>query len=217
MPKHFRALSVLLATAVAGAGTASAADLPDLAPPAIAPAPLNSVDIGIAGGEWTGLYLGAHLGGVTSNDFSQASSAVSGGIQAGYLQQFDSLVVGAEIASSLHDELRYQLTPVAGLAQHWSVTATGRAGMAFGQTLVYGLAGLSLAQLDPSAATSSASTTHAGAVFGAGIEQALGDGWSIRAEYQQTRYWNVTSTAGGIDRRDDLVNHAVTAGINYRF
>lgn len=89
--------------------------------------------------------------------------------------------------------------------------------MALGQTLIYGLAGLSITELNPAASTSSGSDTYTGAVFGAGVEQALGNGWSVRAEYQQTNYWDIASTSGGIGRVDDLTNHAVTAGFNYRF
>jgi outer membrane immunogenic protein len=138
-------------------------------------------------------------------------------VQAGFLQQFDSFVLGGEIAASLHDELSYELSPTAGLQQEWSITATGRAGVALGQTLIYGLAGLSITELNPSGSTSSGSDTFTGAVIGAGVEQALGNGWSVRAEYQQANYWDVASTRGGIGRVDDLTNHSVTAGLNYRF
>jgi len=207
--------SVALLTAVC-ISVAAAADLSEDAALFASPQ-YNSAEMSVAGDDWTGFYVGAHLGGITSNDFSETNSAWSGGVQAGYLQQFENLVLGAEIAASLHDELSYELSPTAGLQQEWSVNVTGRAGMALGQTLIYGLAGLSLAELDPTGATTSASDNHVGAVFGAGVEQALGNGWSVRAEYQQTTYWDIASSVGDVGRTDDLTNHAVTVGVNYRF
>jgi outer membrane immunogenic protein len=211
---------MMAALTAASIATVAAADLSPTSQLEPAPLPVtqyNSVDVGLAGDDWTGFYVGAHLGGVTSDDFSEENSAWMGGIQAGYLQQFDSFVLGGEIAASLHDELSYELSSTAGLQQEWSITATGRAGIALGQTLIYGLAGVSVTELDPSGSTNSASDTYTGAVFGAGVEQALGNGWSVRAEYQQTNYWDIASTSGGITREDDLTNHTVTAGVNYRF
>lgn len=210
-------VAVVTAASISGVAAADfpSAAQPDAAP--FAPTQYNSAEMSLAADEWSGFYIGAHLGGVTSDDFSESNSDWTGGVQAGYLQQFDSLVLGAEIAASLYDELSYELSPTAGLQQEWSVTATGRAGVAVGQTLLYGLAGLSVTELNPTGATTSASDTYAGAVFGVGVEQALGNGWSVRAEYQQTNYWDIASSAGGIDRVDDLTNHAITAGVNFRF
>jgi outer membrane immunogenic protein len=210
-------LAVISAVSVSGA---SAADLTQSAPlqmAPVSPSQINSVDVALGGDDWTGFYVGAHLGGVTSDDFSESNSAWTGGVQAGYLQQFDSFVLGGEISASLHDELNYELSSTSGLQQEWSVNVTGRAGVALGQTLIYGLGGLSIAELNPTGTTTSDSDTYTGAVFGAGIEQALGNGWSLRAEYQQTNYWEVGSTSGGISREDDLTNHTVTAGVNFRF
>ena len=39
----------------------------------------------------------------------------------------------------------------------------------------------------------------------------------MRAEYLQTRYFDVDSAVAGIGRTDDLTNHAITVGVNYRF
>jgi outer membrane immunogenic protein len=209
--------AAITATFIAAAAAADLSGNSQQEPAPLSATQYNSVDVGLAGDDWTGFYVGAHLGGVTSDDFSEANSASTGGVQAGFLQQFDGFVLGGEIAATLHDELRYELSSTAGLQQDWSITATGRAGVALGQTLIYGLAGLSVTELDPSGSTSSDADTYTGAVFGAGVEQALGNGWSVRAEYQQTNYWDIASTSGGISRVDDLTNHAVTAGVNYRF
>lgn len=209
------AASGLAAVLMAGAvSSAAAADL--IMPTAPAPS-YNSLDVAIATNDWTGFYIGANVGGSTTNDFAETNSAFNGGVQAGYLQQFGMFVVGAEVGASFYDQLRYELTPGAGLEQNWAVEAKGRAGVALDQTLIYGTAGLSVAELAPTGATTSGKDTHAGFVFGGGIEQGFGNGWSVRAEYTQTRYWDVDSSVGGFGRTDDLTNHAITAGVNYRF
>lgn len=56
-----------------------------------------------------------------------------------------------------------------------------------------------------------------GLAFGAGVEQAITSNVSLRAEYQQTRFYDVESTVGGLGRTDDLTSHALKAGINFRF
>jgi outer membrane immunogenic protein len=209
-------IAALATIAIAATSVAAqAADLPYATAPA---APVYSnLDVAIATDEWTGFYIGAHLGGATTHEFEEATSGLTGGVQAGYLQQFGNFVVGAEVQASLSDALYYELAPGAGLEQNWSVALKGRAGAALGQTLIYGTAGVTLAEFEPRGATTSASDTHAGLSFGAGIEQALGGGWSVRAEYLQTRYFDVDSAVGGIGRTDDLTNHAITAGVNFRF
>lgn len=205
-----------LLTGTAAAASVSATQAADLAtyspPPA---ASYADAGLAIATDTWTGFYAGAHAGVSSADDFD--NSSFTGGVQAGYLQQFGQFVVGGEVSGTLTDELRYELTPDAGLTQNWSLAAKGRAGVALGDTLLYGTAGLSVAELEPQGATTSGTDTHTGAVFGAGIEQNLGNNFSVRAEYLQTRYFDVDSSVAGIGRTDDLTNHAITLGVNYRF
>lgn len=198
--------------AVASVSAAQAADLYTPAPAAIS---YSDAGLAVATDNWSGFYAGAHGGMMSADDFDNTS--FSGGVQAGYLQQFGQFVVGAEVSGTLSDELRYELTPDAGLTQNWSLAAKGRAGVALGDTLIYGTAGASLAELEPSGTTTSGTDTYGGVVFGAGVEQNLGNNFSVRAEYLQTRYFDVDSTVAGIARTDDLTNHAVTLGVNYRF
>lgn len=205
--------ALLSGTAVVA--SVSATQAADLYTPAPAQVAYPDAGLAVASDIWTGFYAGAHAGVVSADDFD--NSNFSGGVQAGYLQQFDQFVVGGEVSGTLSDELRYELTPDAGLTQNWSLAAKGRAGVALGSTLIYGTAGVSLAELEPSGTTTSGTDTYAGAVFGAGVEQDLGNNISVRAEYLQTRYFDVDSAVAGVGRTDDLTNHAVTLGVNYRF
>ena len=217
---HFAAagLTALVATlATAPLSAAVAADLIRSPVPVSTPQ-YGNLDMAIATDDWTGFYVGAHGGAATAERFGEDSTAWGGGVQAGYLHQLGNFVLGGEIQGTLHNELNYALVPgVAGLQQNWSVEARGRAGVALDQTLLYGTAGLSLAGLEGTGGAVTSEDTHVGAAFGAGIEQGFGNGWSVRAEYIQTRFWDVQSTVGGVSRSDDLTGHAITAGVNYRF
>ena len=149
--------------AVASVSAAQAADLYTPAPAISYP----DAGLAVATDNWTGFYAGAHAGMVSADDFD--NSSFTGGVQAGYLQQFGQFVLGGEVSGTLTDELRYELTPDAGLTQNWSLAAKGRAGVALGDTLLYGTAGVSVAELEPQGTTTSGKDTYAGAVFGAGI------------------------------------------------
>lgn len=168
---------------------------------------------------WTGFYVGANVGLSTSDEFDWDNDTTSwnGGVQAGYLHQFDMFVVGAEIEANIMDDLYYALTPASGLSQSWSVAAKGRAGVALDNTLVYALAGVSFTEFEAYGAATASGDVNTGLVFGLGVEQAITESISLRAEYQQTRYWEVDSVVGGVARSDDLTNHAFKIGANFRF
>lgn len=201
-----------LTAALASASAANAADLYTPAPAAYSDAGLT-----IATDDWTGFYAGASVGAATTNDFSEGNTGWGGGVQGGYLHQFGQWVVGAELQATINDELTYELTPEAGLKQNWAVTAKARGGMAFGNTLVYNVVGAQVSELEGTGTATSGAQTYAGLAFGAGVEQKLTDNISVRAEYLQTRYFEAESAVAGVGRTDDLVNHAVTLGVNYKF
>lgn len=168
---------------------------------------------------WTGFYVGANAGFATSDEFDWDNDTTSwnGGVQAGYLQQFDMFVVGAEVEANIMDDLYYALTPTSGLSQTWSVAVKGRAGVAIDNTLIYGLAGVSFTEFEEYGDAVASGDVNTGFVFGLGVEQAITEQISLRAEYQQTRYWDVDSTVGGIAQTDDLTSHAFKIGANFRF
>jgi outer membrane immunogenic protein len=149
--------------AAAAAPAAFAADMPLPGPaPAYAPPPPARYD-------WSGIYVGGHVGGGALNDslttttstapFQAAgvqtklsSFGVIGGAQAGINYQFSSIVVGAEgtwTASAISGSqiTSTLLTPVLGGgensrdAPHWYATATGRVGYAANDVLLYAKGG----------------------------------------------------------------------------
>lgn len=210
-------VAAVITASLASASAAYAADLAGFAPIA---APLGSdANMGLATSPdiWTGFYAGVHGGAVTATEFNGDNLKASGGAQAGYLQQFGMFVVGAELAATISNEFTYELAPGAGLSQDWSIAAKGRGGVNLGNTLLYSVAGVQAAQLKGTGLTTSDAITQTGVVFGAGVEQSLGNNFSVRAEYLQTRYFDVASSIGGIGRTDDLTGHAITVGANYKF
>jgi len=128
---------------------------------------------------------------------------------------------------------------------NWLLTFRPRVGYAFDNTLIYITGGLALTDLSLSqtysdninfgAATGgnlsvSSSQTKVGWVVGGGLEQAIGNQWSLKAEYLYTRF-DGTSTndrlshsfPGGVDGAgfsnslDHLSSSIVRVGFNYKF
>lgn len=208
-----------LFTGVAMLALVAAPQAADLQYSTLPAASHQDAGLAIATDRWSGLYAGVTAGGRTAGDFGfdLDDYGLTAGGQVGYLQQLGMFVVGAEVQGLWSDELYYALTPDAGLTQNWSVAAKGRAGVALGDLLVYGTGGAVLAELSPAGTTSSGSKWQTGAVFGGGLEHRLGDNLSVRAEYLQTRLFDVESAVAGVGRSDNLTNHSVTLGLNYRF
>jgi outer membrane immunogenic protein len=159
---------------------------------------------------WSGGYIGAHVGGawgdvsvkdidggVDPGPFKYSSSGAFGGGTAGYNWQFDSIVLGIEgdlgylglqgdskIASS--DPAYHQdLTLDGGLYGD----ITGRAGIAVGDTLIYGKGGFAFFDGEANQASTkpwyqaTGTGTFSGWVAGGGIEHFVTPNISIKAEY----------------------------------
>ena len=109
----------------------------------------------------------------------------------------------------------------------------GRVGFAFGRTLAYGKGGWlfydgsqDITTTKPGFATTDSGSLD-GWAYGGGLEQALGNGWSIKAEYLRLDLNSVD--AGQTSITDDPIGHVyanhtsfdaidtVKLGINYRF
>ncbi len=209
-----KSVAVLAGTVLFGSFTfcAQAADL--IISPAYQSEPVAAYS---AADPFTGAYIGGSIGVVTSNDFNGDSNRATAGAQIGYLQQFGAFVIGAEAEAMYLNDLQYQLAPTGGLTQTWSLAAKARAGVALDHTLLYGTLGYGITDFGTYGDGMTADEIKGGVVFGAGIEQAFTDTISARVEYLQSRYDGVNSTAGGVARTDDLVNHAVKLGVNFRF
>jgi outer membrane immunogenic protein len=184
---------------------------------------------------WTGFYLGGHLGG----DFEGNNSLVGDrsrflyGVEGGFDFQFaPNWVVGAEAQySGLSGKNQSLLFPAGTLitTTHDQLgSVTGRIGYTWGPALVYAKGGYAFRD-NPNIAVSAGGmpTTFTatgnsldGWTAGAGLEYMFAPNWSAKAEYQYYNFGSTTFTGGtpeiiGSRFRDD--EHTVKLGINYRF
>jgi outer membrane immunogenic protein len=166
---------------------------------------------------WTGFYLGAHIGygwGKSDWNFVGAGTFVSpntngvfGGLQIGYNYQINNFVLGLEADASAADLSGWRSCPNAAFTCHSRAnflgTVRGRIGYAFDRALVYGTAGLAIGNYrhrDFDAATlvqfGSYSTTRAGLAVGAGVEYAFAPNWTAKLEYMYSHFGSSTQLAG---------------------
>jgi outer membrane immunogenic protein len=189
------------------AGTAVAADLPS--PYYTAPSALSAYS-------WAGPYLGATIGyerGAVSNNPTRPSG-VAGGIEGGYNWQFGQFVAGGEAdiqASGASDTFApWQFS------NPWFGTLRGRAGVAIGNTLLFGTAGVAYGSLDvQTPGNLSESRTGFGWVAGAGLEVGFTPHWSAKAEWLYLDLSDHTYTLTGTS--NGLSANLLRLGVNYRF
>jgi len=216
--------------------TAQAADLSTKGPVTKAP-PAAYIPQAI---NWTGFYIGAHVGGAWSNaNWTNPGSGLSdnltaggvfGGAQLGVNYQFDSIVFGVEGDFS-GTSLKPSNTDAAGFmhntSTYWTSTVTGRLGYAINRALFFAKGGVAFADerdtvTSPLGAISSTgTTTQVGWTAGGGIEYALDRNWSAKIEYDclgfGSRSVPAAALSGGVPGSVDLNIQRVLAGVNYRF
>jgi outer membrane immunogenic protein len=161
--------------------------------------------------DWTGFYVGGHVG-VLDTD---SKSGVLGGGQAGFNYQVGQWVFGVEgqiSATSIKESFDLGMIH-AESSLDWISTLAGRAGYAFDRWLVYGKLGAAWAHGSGNISVGfpgfdglafSGSSTVSGWMLGFGTEYALRDNWSVKLEYNMMDF-------------DPGTIHAVKGGVNYRF
>jgi outer membrane immunogenic protein len=230
---------ILLATvAVVALGAtvpALAADLGTRAP-AYTKAPAYAAPIY----NWTGFYIGGHIGGAFDGDSGFAGTVNSsnngrflGGLQGGADYQFaPNWVVGIEGQYSwLGSSSNSVAFPATGYVyssdQRGLGSVTGRVGYTWGPALLYVKGGYAYSDYNESLALGGVPQTYAvnsshhdGYTVGAGLEYMFAQNWSAKVEYQYYDFGKtnfvtpVVLTGFGSTRNDE---HTVKAGINYRF
>jgi outer membrane immunogenic protein len=228
-----------LALAAGVVGSVCGAQAADL-PPAPPMAPAAPIAYAPQIYNWSGVYVGGHLGGAYSasswtdpfnpgtNDDSNSWGFLGGG-QVGANAQFNRLVIGVEGDFSWINS-KNNGTDSMGEALstnvQWTSTVAGRVGAAFDRLLVYGKGGLALAQ-DQSSLTdlggnvATDSFLRTGWTVGAGLEYALDDHWSAKIEYDYLGFgsqnMNFTTPLESVSSSANLNLQEVKAGINFRF
>jgi outer membrane immunogenic protein len=237
---------VLLASvgilAIAAASSASAADLPARGP-MVAKAPAYMAQVY----NWTGFYVGGHLGwarvdlnstiiaapaGFTTGTLGGSSqSGFLGGGQAGFNYQVGQFVFGVEGDIAWTDISRTTVVgPIAGITLRetskvdWVATLAGRLGYAWGPALLYVKGGVAWMDWSTTATatgavvgTATGGNTETGYVLGAGLEYGFTPNWSGKLEYNYLDFGTERVTGAGFTVDTSLRTHIVKAGINYRF
>jgi outer membrane immunogenic protein len=197
------------ALAVSFGTAASAADLPGRAPPPM-----------VYGSPWTGFYIGAHIGGVSSSetvDFvgSTDPSGFLGGFQAGYNWQFaPTWLVGIEEEISL--------TTASGSVQglqsshNWYDTFDARLGyiLPWSGWMAYGKAGAAWMNQDFTGG-GTVNLTRSGWNVGVGVEYLIAPRWTVKAEYNYLDFGK-DNIPTSVLTADTQVNQ-FKVGVNYHF
>jgi outer membrane immunogenic protein len=208
---------------------AQAADLPSRkeAPLYVPPPPVFT---------WSGVYIGGQIGYEFGRDFAfipggagpgvgYSPTGVIGGAHIGYNWQMAQFVFGLEgdvngaayrgTGVGLAGTTLSQRIPVDG-------SVRGRLGYAFDRVLLYATGGAAFAAIQDTYLTApgafaSQSRSRVGWTVGGGLEYAVTNNWSIRAEYRYTDYGRYTDTPFGVPVINHPTDHRVMAGFSYKF
>ncbi|HEX3502336.1 MAG TPA: outer membrane protein [Xanthobacteraceae bacterium] len=207
-------------------GTAAAADLGRPAPAPYYKAPPAFVPY-----SWTGFYVGINGGGAwgSSNWDLNGGRNISGGLvggTVGYNYQFGQAVFGVEGDIDWADINGTSSTATCPLgcktSDSWLATVRGRLGYAADRFMPFVTGGLAVGDIraqSPGFATQS--NTNAGWTLGGGLEAALTQNWTVKAEYLYVDLgkMNCGLNCGGGLTNDNVSFHSniLRAGLNYKF
>jgi len=220
------------AALVAFAAPAAAADI--AARPYTKAPPMPAVPAAIY--NWTGFYIGGHIGGAFEGNNSLAGNdgRFLGGVQGGFDYQFaPNWVTGIEAEYSWMNRNNTGVAFPGGVVvtdrQDQLGSVTGRIGYTWGPGLLYAKGGYAFrgggnnvgVTVGGMPATFATTGNHNdGWTVGGGLEYMFAPSWSAKAEYQYYNFGSTTFNAGpapivGQRFRDD--DHTVKVGVNYRF
>jgi outer membrane immunogenic protein len=219
-------LCLALIGLMALAGTAAAADL---ARPV--PAPYYKAPPAFVPYNWTGLYVGINGGGAFggSNWDLNGSRNISGGLvggTVGYNYQVGQAVFGVEGDIDWADISGSSSNATCPLgcktSDTWLSTVRGRLGYAADRFMPFVTGGLAVGDIRAQTpGFASTSSTQAGWTLGGGLEAALTQNWTVKAEYLYVDLgkFNCGLNCGGGLVTDNVSFHAniLRAGVNYKF
>jgi high affinity Mn2+ porin len=192
--------------------------------------------------DWTGLYLGSHIGygsgsfGPGTNPlpeqgvfFPHSVTGLIGGFQAGYNRQLSNrLVLGVEAEASFPSPLDFpRLTPAPfNTAIDYVGTLRGRIGYAFGTWMPYLTGGFAWGHThvnindDTGNLVATAKGYQTGWTAGAGVEFTVSGNWSAKVEYEyidlSRRMYDLSGLGLPAVNVDPRI-HLAKLGLNYRF
>ena len=220
------------ALAIATFAPAFAADLPAPAPAPYVP-PVRTFS-------WSGFYLGLNGGYgfgqskwtsplVTLGGFNIDGGLAGGTVGGNY--QWGQFVVGVEGDVDWQNLRGSQTTGLCATvvvgscaaASNWMSTIRARAGFAVNRALLYATGGAAFTNVKPSTgALPYGGGSEPGWTAGAGVEFAMTDSWTVKAEYLYAKFQNATCPVGscGLAAGPATVSfneNIVRVGVNYLF
>ncbi|HEY6256223.1 MAG TPA: outer membrane protein [Xanthobacteraceae bacterium] len=224
MNKTIIGIALLPAMVLCGLSAAHAADL------SVAPLYKALPVVAAPAYNWSGFYLGANGGGGWSTSRWDNAGDVkgSGGViggTAGVNWQTGHAVFGLEGDidwSNLKGTTTSATCPAGCTTQtDWLATARGRAGYAFDRFLPYVTGGVAVGDIKASTpGFAGATQTNAGWTAGGGVELALTNNWTAKAEYLHVDLGNMNcgfncgvAAGNNVSLRENLVR----GGVNFRF
>ena len=222
MKSWWMASAILLAfAAVAPARAADLSVAPIYKAPPAVPVPAYN---------WSGFYLGVNGGGAwgtsnwsaVSNSFNLSGGQVGG--TAGMNWQTGHAVFGLEGDvdwSGVRGTAAPALCPGCTTNNDWLATVRGRAGYAFDRFMPFVTGGLAVGDVRATApGAAGVSQTNAGWTVGGGLEFALTNNLTAKAEYLHVDLGNMNcgfscgvASGNNVSVREDIVR----GGLNYRF
>jgi len=204
-----------------------------------------------AAGRVYGSPVNQALGSALGTGSGSRGSGFTGGGQIGYNWQIKNIVFGLEadfesfkqsssLAGSGIDSTGNVLTVNNQVGSTWLATIRPRVGYVWDRTLIYATGGVAFTNLKytqtmatglvNASGTQTVSQTKTGWTAGAGVEYALWNNWSVRAEYLYLQFSGLSGTGvlmegDGLGTNSNvftgstgtLHDNVVRAGLNYRF
>lgn len=186
------ALALVGGAAFAGGYTAPVTEAPVPAPVVAAP---------VVNANWDGAYVGAQLGYGNPNGLLGTDGAF-GGLNAGYMKDYGSWVLGGEVATSAANMETGDNSKVKNFTDVKLL-----AGIPSGKWLTYGALGVSYMKADYNGDSISDTVP----MVGIGVKYQLNDNWAVGAEADYRKGHNFDDT-------DDSLNlTTVGANVSYNF
>ncbi len=224
--------SVAFVAAVAAviSTSAVAADLPVKAAPLFSP---------VSAYNWTGFYLGAHVGHLSGTSENDAAGRPNGsastwfvGVQGGYRYQFpNNFVLGVQVAVPVWGENQtFNATPFGGgivtVKYKGSVLVQGILGYAINRFLPYATLGVGAARIQGqevfgAVAAPAVTNTHTLVTAGLGLKYAVTQNWQVGVGYNHiwssSQPYSCAPVCGIPPANFKMAADSITGSIDYRF
>jgi outer membrane immunogenic protein len=202
----------------------------------------------VAAYNWTGCYIGGEGGyawgraretsasGTLTGTALNSGFSLSGGIAGGTIgcnYQMSNIVLGIEDdmswtnkKGSAFDQAPFTTTFNSSINENWLDTLRGRVGFTWDRALIYATGGGAFARIGTTVCNTVAvcvsdSANRSGWTVGAGVEWALWDSWTFKAEYLHVDFGTTTflspAPAGFVSRNVPVTDDLFRVGLNYRF